>query len=217
MTRLDVSLLAACVVLSCVYAASASSLRSSLHKKRNADTAAQEEASHHTAGEEEEEDSHYIPQIDFDPASPPCISVEYLTEIKDRFKTQIDRNNDGRATFQEMQRYLQDYNPNVREETVAAFIERRDMDGDGIIDFVPEFVKLFITTDHSIENAMEWFNLDDTDGDGYVTGRELMVITTHLGTPEDQARDQVQGYYLSNDKNGDGKLDWDEYKVIYGQ
>ncbi|XP_046374553.1 calmodulin-like protein 7 [Haliotis rufescens] len=217
MPRLDSRVLAGIVLLSsCYYLTSATPLTSLLHNKRNTDTAVPQG----NAGSEVEEvpqNGEMEPQPYTPDAFPPCVSVEYLTVLKDRFATQIDRNNDGRATFEEMRRHLQDYNPNVRDAAVAGFIARRDENGDGVIDFVPEYVKNVITPDYSVENAREWFNLDNTNGDEFVTRDELMSIARHIGTPEEQAAAQVSGYYLSNDKNGDDKLDWDEYKVIYGQ
>ncbi|XP_046560803.1 calmodulin-like protein 7 [Haliotis rubra] len=217
MPRLDSCVLAVIVLLSCCYhMTSATSLKHLLQNKRNTDTAVPEG---HTGSEVEvdPQNGEMEPQPYTPDAFPPCVSVEYLTVLKHRFETQIDRNNDGRATFEEMRRHLQDYNPNVRDATVADFIGRRDDNGDGIIDFVPEYVKNVITPDYSEENAKEWFNLDNTNGDDFVTRDELMTIARHIGTPEEQADAQVSGYYLSNDKNGDDKLDWDEYKVIYGQ
>ena len=81
--------------------------------------------------------------------------------------------------------------------------------GNGIIEFVPEYVKNIVVPDHSEETAREWFNLDDTNGDGYVTREELLSITRHLGIPADRAHLKVSSYYMSNDKNGDDKLNWD--------
>ncbi|XP_041347789.1 calmodulin-like protein 7 [Gigantopelta aegis] len=148
---------------------------------------------------------------------PACMSIEYLTELKDRFSSQIDGNDDGKATYEEMLRHLRDYNPHVTAETVKKFIKRRDLNGNGVIEFVPEYIRNIVVPDNSEETAREWFALDDTNGDGYVTRDELLAITNHVGTPADRGELKVASYYMSNDKNGDDKLSWDEYKTIYGQ
>lgn len=50
--------------------------------------------------------------------------------MKHRFESLIDTNHDGRATAEEMEAYLRKFKPSVTDEEVAAFIRRRDIDGE---------------------------------------------------------------------------------------
>lgn len=147
----------------------------------------------------------------------PCLTVTFLTEMKGRFAERIDPNDDGKATFEEVKNYLKNFNPNVNDAQVSKFIRRRDMNGNGVIEFIPEYILDIATPDMTQEAAVEWFSLEDSDGDGYVTRRELMNIAQQLGMSPEQADASVSSYYMAMDTNGDDRLSFDEYKVLYGQ
>lgn len=42
----------------------------------------------------------------------------------------MDKNLDGKATFEEVKRYLAKYNPVIKDSEVERFIARRDVNGD---------------------------------------------------------------------------------------
>lgn len=42
----------------------------------------------------------------------------------------MDKNQDGKATFEEVKRYLAKYNPVIKDSEVERFIARRDVNGD---------------------------------------------------------------------------------------
>nr|QGZ07371.1 calmodulin-like protein [Onchidium reevesii] len=147
----------------------------------------------------------------------PCVSVYFLNELKERFIRWMDHNNDGRSTFDEVRNYLRRFKPNVPNETVTAFIGRRDSNGNGDIDFVPEYVEDLSAPDYSLAGATEWFNLQDTNDDGFVTEQELMQVATAIGMSPQEALNTVRGYYMTADQNGDSKLSFDEFKTLYHQ
>ncbi|KAK7090818.1 hypothetical protein V1264_010569 [Littorina saxatilis] len=153
----------------------------------------------------------------FPGAGMPCLTVTFLTEMKGRFSDRIDPNDDGKATFKEVKSYLSNFNPAVSDAQVSGFITRRDLNGNGRIEFIPEYILDIATPDMTPEAAAEWFSLEDGDADGYVTRRELMRIAQHLGMTPQQADASVSSYYMSVDTDDDDRLSFDEYKVLYGQ
>ncbi|XP_012946600.2 probable calcium-binding protein CML23 [Aplysia californica] len=90
-------------------------------------------------------------------------------ELKGRFTRWFDHNDNGKAEFDEVRDYLRRFKPNISPNAVAAFIRRRDADGNGMIDFIPEYVEDLTTPDFTLEAANEWFQLQDTNDDGYVS------------------------------------------------
>ncbi|CAG5130357.1 unnamed protein product, partial [Candidula unifasciata] len=140
------------------------------------------------------------------PDEEPCLTITFLTELKKRFVNSLDHNNDGTATFSEVKEYLQKFKPNVKDDAVSRFISRRDMNGNGAIDFVPEYVREMAGNDYTMAAAAEWYHLHDTNDDNIVTEKELINASKALGLTPQQAEEAVQGYYMAADENGDGKL-----------
>ncbi|BFZ06566.1 hypothetical protein BsWGS_09605 [Bradybaena similaris] len=151
------------------------------------------------------------------PEESPCVTIPFLSELKNRFVSSLDHNNDGIATFHEVKEYMRKFKPNVKDDAVRSFISRRDTNGNGAIDFVPEYVHDMSASDYSMSAALEWFHLHDTNDDGFVTESELMNASEALGMTPEQALETVQGYYMAADVNGDGKLSFDEFKTLYDQ
>ncbi|CAL1530249.1 unnamed protein product [Lymnaea stagnalis] len=145
----------------------------------------------------------------------PCVTVPFLTELKERFIRWLDHDNDGQSTFDEVKNYIRRFKPDVTDQTVAAFISRRDSNGNGAIDFVPEYVHDMAAPDYTLEGANEWFKLQDTNDDSFVTEAELVKVAEAVGMSPEEALDTVQGYYMSADANKDGKLSLDEFKTLY--
>lgn len=80
--------------------------------------------------------------------------------------------------------------------------------GDGSVDFIPDYLMEVSSPDYGINTAREWFDLEDTNGDGFVTRDELIKIATNVGMSREEAEQTAIGYYMSADQNGDGKLSW---------
>ncbi|KAH3805664.1 hypothetical protein DPMN_133970 [Dreissena polymorpha] len=144
-----------------------------------------------------------------------CFTIPHLQALKDQFATYIDTNRDERASKVEILDYLRKYNPNVTPDQVKEFIARRDQDGDGSVDFIPDYLMEVSSPDFDVKSAKEWFNLEDTNGDGFVSREELVDIATKVGMPKKEAERTVSGYYMSADRNGDDKLSWEEYQPLF--
>uniref|UniRef100_A0A0B7B732 EF-hand domain-containing protein n=1 Tax=Arion vulgaris TaxID=1028688 RepID=A0A0B7B732_9EUPU len=151
------------------------------------------------------------------PDNTPCLTIPYLTDLKRQFVRSLDHNNDGRATFDEVKDYMRRFKSNVNDQRVEAFIHRRDTNGNGAIDFVPEYVHDMTVSDYTMGGATEWFHLQDTNDDGFVSENELMNTTQALGVSPEEALNAVQGYYMAADLDKDEKLSFDEFKTLYNQ
>ncbi|KAL5004723.1 hypothetical protein ScPMuIL_018179 [Solemya velum] len=144
-----------------------------------------------------------------------CFSIPHLEALKHQFIDYIDKNGDGHASFEEVEDYLHNYNPEVNREQIDEFIARRDNDGNGVIDFIPDYIMEVSSPDYSQRTAKEWFNLEDVNQDGYVSKDELLKIALNVGMNMEEAEQTVLGYYMRADENGDGKLEWNEYKTLH--
>ena len=82
------------------------------------------------------------------------------------------------------------------------------------MDFIPDYLMEVSSPNYGTMAAREWFDLEDTNGDGFVSRDELIKIATNVGMPKEEAEQTAVGYYMSADQNGDGKLSW-EGKFIF--
>lgn len=144
-------------------------------------------------------------------------TVPQLQALKEQFRNYIDKNGDEKASFQEVYEYLQKYNPDISIKKVKDFMKRRDINGDGSVDFVPDYLLEVSSPDYAKNTAREWFELEDTNGDGLVSRDELIKIAVNVGMPREEAEQTAVGYYMSADRNGDGKLTWKEYSRLYSE
>ena len=81
--------------------------------------------------------------------------------------------------------------------------------GDGEVDFIPDYISEVMSPEYSLSKAREWFKLEDTNKDGYVSEAELVTIAMNIGMTKDDAEKTASEYYMSADTNGDRLLDWD--------
>lgn len=144
-----------------------------------------------------------------------CFDVRQLVAYKAQFTAFIDKDNDGRATFHEIKSYLKKYDPDVTDERVKAFLERRDSNGDGDVDFIPDYISEISAPNYSVSMAKEWFQLEDTNHDGYVSRDELVNIAQNIGMSPQEALQTAQGYYMIADTNRDSRLNWKEYVTLF--
>ncbi|ESO98601.1 hypothetical protein LOTGIDRAFT_174135 [Lottia gigantea] len=145
----------------------------------------------------------------------PCISIHYLMVLKNQFQSRIDPNDDGKATFDEIRQFLRHYHSDVSPETINKFIERRDLNGNGVIELIPEYILDITTPDYTLGGAKEWFNLEDSNGDGKVSRQELETIAQNVGMSRQEAEFTVDTYYMTMDRDGDDSLSWNEYRALY--
>lgn len=143
-----------------------------------------------------------------------CASIQQLEVFQAQFYDSVDKNQDGKATFEEVKDYLAKYNTVIKDSEVERFIARRDMNGNRVIDFVPDYVAEVLSPTYSLNKAKEWFQLEDSNRDGLVSRDELLTIAMNIGMTPKQAAETVDLFYMTGDVNGDGKLNWKEYSSV---
>ncbi|KAJ8310427.1 hypothetical protein KUTeg_012292 [Tegillarca granosa] len=79
--------------------------------------------------------------------------------------------------------------------------------GNGEVDFIPDYLMEVSSPHYSTTVAREWFDLEDTNHDGYVSRDELIKIAENIGMSREEAEQTADGYYMIVD-DGDQKLDW---------
>lgn len=113
-------------------------------------------------------------------------------------------------------------------QEITGMIESVDADGNGTVDF-NEFLRMMsqsrsyrrqnseATRKRSEEEEMrQAFRIFDIDGNGYIDAKELKITMCNLG--EDLTDRDVKRMMKSADKNGDGRIDYEEFiKMMYNK
>jgi calmodulin len=100
---------------------------------------------------------------------------------------------------------------NPTEDELLNLVMEVDVDGNGTIDF-PEFLDMMKKKAHEVDeeaDLREAFKIFDRDRDGYIDMKELKRVTNMLGTM--LTKDEVDEFMAEADKDGNGKLDYDEF------
>lgn len=126
-------------------------------------------------------------------------------EIEEQTKLfqELDGNNDGYITFKELSKGLQD---KFSAEEVQAIMNSVDTDKNGAInynEFIAATLEPTITQDISrIEQAFKFF---DSDGNGFIDGKELKTILAgdELSHMETKAFDNI---LKEADEDGNGQI-----------
>lgn len=110
--------------------------------------------------------------------------------------------------------------PAVNSNPLASrLIEIFDEDGDGHIDF-EEFISalsVFSSKGQREEKLKFAFKVYDIDRDGYLSNGELFIVLKMMvanNLQDDQLQQLVDKTIMEADKDGDGKLSFNEFKTI---
>lgn len=141
------------------------------------------------------------------------LSEEKIAEFRCAFQL-FDKDSDGRITTVELGDILRKLGYNPTPEDLKDMIKEVDIDGNGNVDF-QEFLELMShkMKDHDSEEEMlEAFKIFDRDNNGYVTKDDFKVIMNHLG--EAMTPDELDEMIKDNDDDGDGQLNYEEFKKM---
>eukprot|EP00732_Lithocolla_globosa_P007624 Lithocolla_globosa_v1_NODE_9925_length_654_cov_164.742905.p1 type:complete len:174 gc:universal NODE_9925_length_654_cov_164.742905:577-56(-) len=134
-----------------------------------------------------------------------------LSQLMARFK-KLDTDQSGALSPKEFLQLTQVQNNPLAKRVIEIF----DEDGGGDIDF-QEFIKglsIFSNKSDKTEKLRFAFKVYDLDGDGFISNGELFqVLKTMVGDnlKEEQLQQIVDKSILEADKNGDGKIDFQEF------
>ncbi|KAI3817303.1 hypothetical protein L1987_11092 [Smallanthus sonchifolius] len=134
-------------------------------------------------------------------------------ELEQVFK-KIDVNGDGKISSSELESIMGSLSHRPTEEELKIMMTEADSDGDGFID-LKEFIELNtngIDSVELLENLKDAFSVFDVDKNGAITADELQNVLGSLG--EECTIGQSRKMIAGVDKDGDGKISFDEFKVM---
>ncbi|XP_022146331.1 probable calcium-binding protein CML25 [Momordica charantia] len=136
-----------------------------------------------------------------------------IAELEQVFK-KFDVNGDGKISSSELGSIMGSLGQPATEEEIQNMIKEVDADGDGFID-LDEFIELNtkgVDSEEVLENLKDAFSVYDIDGNGSITAEELHEVLKSLGDECSLAdcRKMITGV----DRNGDGMISFDEFKVM---
>lgn len=151
--------------------------------------------------------------------SPSLLPQDCIDDMRDSFAC-FDKDNDGFITSKELRTVMKALRIESSEEETAQMIQSVDIDGNGTVDF-NEFLRMmskscsFVRQDSEAKRSCEEqemrqaFRIFDIDANGFIDSRELKMTMCHLG--EDLSDGDVKRMMKLADKNGDGRIDYEEF------
>jgi calmodulin len=151
------------------------------------------------------------------PKSQQKLSEEELAELGEAFDL-FDRDQNGYITVEELGNVLALLGQEAQHDDLQALLASADRDNNGVIDR-QEFISLMAThlfTEETRPTAeqelMAAFKVFDVDGDGMIGREELKAAL--LGMGERVADEEVEMMIRAADKNGDGRIDFEEFSDL---
>ncbi|KAJ1978572.1 hypothetical protein H4R35_001853 [Dimargaris xerosporica] len=127
--------------------------------------------------------------------------------------TLFDKDNDGFITLAELEQALCSAGEDRSNKELREMINKVDADGDGRVDFNEFAVMMASTNSNSPSGAAndlrDAFKAFDLNGDGYISKEELKSAMAQLG--EKLPDYEIDEMIHEADKNGDGKIDYEEF------
>lgn len=146
------------------------------------------------------------------------LTEKEIAKIKRQFLT-LDEDGSGEISTYELTNILKDPKLKMSENDIAELMKGFDIDGSGTID-IREFM-IFMSNKKNrdlIHRAIvlrtqirKVFNQLDSDGNGYITKKEFKSMMRKQRCKFTET--QIEAMLKEADKNGDGKIDYDEFVV----
>lgn len=131
----------------------------------------------------------------------------------ERVFNHFDENKDGKISPLELQQCVRKFGGELSETEAEKAVDCLDFDGDGFLSF-DDFCKFIEGTEEEekVCDLKEAFKMYDMDGCGCITPKSLKRMLSRLG--ESKSIDECKLMIARFDLNGDGVLDFDEFKVM---
>ncbi|KAK3599649.1 hypothetical protein CHS0354_029110 [Potamilus streckersoni] len=162
--------------------------------------------------EEEEEEEEKDEEPDY------CqmynLTEEQVEEFREAFRL-FDPDGDGTITSLELGMVMRVIGQNPTEAELQDMINEVDQDGNGTIEF-EEFVAMMATRAKQQEDSddimQKTFSVFDRDKTGYITSNNLRTVLRNIGMRF--SAKVVQEMINEVDSDGDGKVNYEEFKVM---
>lgn len=128
----------------------------------------------------------------------------------------FDKNGDGRISVSELEQMLSSLGSKWTTDELKTTMEHIDKNGDGYID-LKQFADFHCNDTAAAaagkdEELRDAFNLYDLDKDGVISPTELHIVLNKLG--EKCSLSDCQRMISNVDTDGDGKVNFDEFKKM---
>ncbi|CAH8339079.1 unnamed protein product [Eruca vesicaria subsp. sativa] len=144
------------------------------------------------------------------------LDEEQINELREIFRS-FDRNKDGSLTQLELGSLLRALGLKPSPDQFETLIDKADTKSNGLVEF-PEFVALVspeilseekTRTPYTEEQLLRLFRIFDTDGNGFITAKELAHSMARLGHALTVA--ELTGMIKEADSDGDGRINFQEF------
>lgn len=132
------------------------------------------------------------------------LSEEEIANLKEIF-TEMDSDNDGAISFEELQAGLRRVGTTLKETEIFDLMDAADVDHDGMIDY-GEFLAATLSLNHIEleENLMAAFQYLDKNGSGFITTDELLAVCFEFHMEDVRLEDLL----LDVNIDADGSIDY---------
>jgi len=136
------------------------------------------------------------------------LSAEEMARMQSLFQ-RMDVDGNGFISVQEFKDAMSRSGNKVNEQELLEMIKAYDVDESGEIDYA-EFITAMSNLNrlNTLENIQKAFRRFDTDGDGTITAEEILEALKDI---PNIARSEAEQIIRDADKNGDGKIDFEEF------
>ena len=141
----------------------------------------------------------------------PEFTAEQLADYK-RVFARFDKSGDGSITGSELLPLMEYLGLPINLRQFQAFLKSVDSNNDGKISF-DEFL-VIMATKAKTESLAKVFRAADINKDGYLSREELRRLLQQNG--KSVSEDDMERYMAIGDRNGDGKLNYEEFTVLMG-
>ncbi|KAJ7974780.1 Calcium-binding protein [Quillaja saponaria] len=139
--------------------------------------------------------------------------MDKLTQYE-RVFNHFDENGDGKISPSELQLCVGAIGGELSMEEAEAAVEFLDLDGDGLVG-LDDFIR-FVEggeEEEKVKDLREAFKMYDMDGCGCITPKSLKRMLSKL-LGESRSIDECSVMIAQFDLNGDGVLNFDEFRVM---